>query len=77
MMRRPGMLAFRQPVLACLCGGMVDTADLKSAGRKAVPVRVRLEAPNQECGEWRGVRMILVNTGVFDDVIQVDAEEYG
>lgn len=77
MMRRPGMLVFRQPVLACLCGGMVDTADLKSAGRKAVPVRVRLEAPNQEDEEWRGVHVTLVNTGVFDDGLQVDAEEYG
>lgn len=77
MMRRPGMLAFRQPVLACLCGGMVDTADLKSAGCKAVPVRVRLEAPNQECGEWGRVQAALVNTGVFDDAMQVDAGECG
>lgn len=76
-MRQPGMLAFRQPVLACLCGGMVDTADLKSAGRKAVPVRVRSEAPKQEGGEWGRVQAALVNTGIFYDAMQVDAEEYG
>ena len=30
---------------ACLRGGMVDIGDLKSLGRKAVPVRVRPRAP--------------------------------
>ena len=30
------------------CGGMVDTRDLKSLGRKTVPVRVGSPAPNQQ-----------------------------
>ena len=29
------------------CGGMVDTRDLKSLGRKTVPVRVGSPAPNE------------------------------
>ena len=31
----------------CRCGGMVDTADLKSAGGNSVPVRVRSAAPEK------------------------------
>ena len=33
----------------CRCGGMVDTADLKSSGGNSVPVRVRPPAPYQDC----------------------------
>ena len=34
-------------LLSCRCGGMVDTADLKSSDGSIVPVRVRPPAPNQ------------------------------
>jgi hypothetical protein len=36
----------RLGMLSCPRGGMVDTGDLKSLGRKAVPVRVRPRAPS-------------------------------
>lgn len=54
---------------------MVDTADLKSAVRKSVPVRLRLAAPNKaspqacDCGHIKGTTMQLLqpfNAAQFD-----------
>ena len=46
---RPGKTVVRiiPLTLICRCGGMVDTRDLKSLGRKTVPVRVGSPAPRR------------------------------
>ena len=38
-------------ICACRCGGMVDTGDLKSPGREAVPVRIGPPAPKRRESE--------------------------